>query len=283
MCIRVVFTVVILTLCSVDIGHTQGPRRERLSKKMAEPKQGAAELKRVTWKIVTIEREALVFVPAAKKEEKRPLVIAFHGHGGRAEYSARKFTVHTLWPEAVCIYPQGLPTAVPVIDPQGTKSGWQKYMGDQEDRDLKFFDEILKTASADYQVDEQRIYVTGHSNGGFFCYVLNAARGDKLAAIAPVAGGANPRDAKNYKALPTLHVAGEQDKIVRFASQERTIEEVRKLNGCDPAGKAAGKWCTEFSSLQGPTVITMIHPGAHEVPDEAPPRIVEFFKSQVKK
>jgi polyhydroxybutyrate depolymerase len=58
---------------------------------------------------------------------------------------------------------------------------------------------------------------------------------------------------------------------------------VRKLNGCDAAGKAAGNWCTEYSSSKGPPVITMIHPGAHEVPDEAPPRIVEFFKSQVRK
>jgi polyhydroxybutyrate depolymerase len=170
-----------------------------------------------------------------------------------------------------------------VIDPQGTKPGWQKYVGDQEDRDLAFFDEMLKTALAEYQIDVQQIYVTGHSNGGYFSYVLNAARGDKLAAIAPVAGGINPRDAKSYKALPTLHVAGEQDKIVRFAVQEKSMEEIRKLNGCDEKGKPAGKWCTEYTSAKGSTVITMIHPGSHEVPDEAPPRIVEFFKSQTKK
>jgi polyhydroxybutyrate depolymerase len=221
---RSVFALVILAICSGSFGHAQGPLRERLGKKLAEAKRGTTDLKRVTWKIGTTEREALVHVPTAKKDEKRPLVIALHGHGGRAEYSARKFTLHTLWPEAVCIYPQGLPTAVPVIDPQGTKPGWQKYVGDQEDRDLKFFDELLKTALADYQIDEQRIYVTGHSNGGYFTYVLNAARGDKLAAIAPVAAGINPRDAKSYKALPTFHVAGEQDKIVRFALQERSID-----------------------------------------------------------
>ncbi len=266
-----------------NIGQAQGPLRERLGKKSAEAKEGTTDLKRLTWKIGSTEREALVYVPAAKKDEKRPLVIAYHGHGGRAEYSARKFTLHTHWPEAVCIYPQGLPTAAPVIDPQGTKSGWQKYIGDQEDRDLAFFDELLKTAIADYQIDEQRIYVTGHSNGGFFSYTLNAARADKLAAIAPVAGGINPRDAKSYKALPTFHVAGEQDKIVRFATQQRSIDEVRKLNGCDAQGKAAGKWCTEYTSSKGPPVITMIHPGAHEIPDEAPLRIVEFFKGQVKK
>ncbi|OWK46639.1 esterase [Fimbriiglobus ruber] len=240
------------------------------------------KLKKMTWKVGDVTREALVYAPTSP-EKKRPLIFAFHGHGGRAEYAARKFAFHQHWPEAVCVYPQGLPTAVPVLDPAGKMPGWQKFVGDQKDRDLEFFDAMLKTMTADYMIEEKRVYSAGHSNGGFFTYVLCAAWGDTFAAVAPVAAAVSVRDFKNQKPLPVLHVAGEKDRIVNFAGQERTIEQVRKLNGCDAQGKPAGKLCTEYSSRTGPPVVTYIHPGGHEIPDGAPERIVQFFKEQVRK
>src|SRR6185436_20348760 len=45
-----------------------------------------SKLKRVTWQVGDLEREALVYVPPGlDKSTKPPLVFAFHGHGGRAE------------------------------------------------------------------------------------------------------------------------------------------------------------------------------------------------------
>lgn len=250
---------------------------------------GASELKRMTWQIEGATREALVYLPpkaagdakSAADAKPAPLVFVFHGHGGKAEFSVRKFAVHEHWPEAIAVYPQGLPTAVPTIDPQGLRSGWQKHAGDQDDRDLKFYDAMLKTLSTEHAVDAKRVYSTGHSNGGFFTYVLWAARSETLAAVAPVAANVNPRDLKTaLSPKPVLHVAGEKDPIVRYAGQVRTMEYDRQVNGCDAEGKPAGEFCTEYRSKDGPVVITYIHPGGHEVPDGAPQRIVEFFRSQ---
>ena len=78
---------------------------------------------------------------------------------------------------------------------------------------------------------------------------------------------------------PVRHIAGEKEPLVQFAGPERTMEAVRKLNGCDAAGKPAGKFYTEYTSKSGPPLVTFIHPGGHEIPDEAPKRIVEFFKT----
>ena len=80
---------------------------------------------------------------------------------------------------------QGLPTPGQLTDPEGKRNGWQKTVGDQKDRDLKFFDAVLTKLKADYKVDESRIYSMGHSNGGGFTYLLWAARGDQFAAFAP--------------------------------------------------------------------------------------------------
>ena len=86
------------------------------------------------------------------------------------------------------------------------------------------------------------------------------------------------RDVKNQKPKPVLHVAGEKDPIVRYDIQEKTMDQIRKLNGCDAEGKSAGKFCTEYGSKSGTPVVTYIHPGGHEIPDGAPLRITQFFQ-----
>lgn len=255
---------------------------ERLRERRAETASLAA-LKRMTWTVNGVPREALVYIPpGADAQAPLPVVFAFHGHGGRDDYAARKLAIHQFWPQAICVYPQGLPTAVPKLDPEGKKPGWQKYIGDQNDRDLTFFDAMLATLKAGYRIDEHRIYSTGHSNGGFFTYVLWCARGDLLAAVAPVAATLDPRDLGRMRPKPVLHVAGEKDPIVPYALQQRTMEEDRRLNGCDPAGKPAGAFCTEYSSKNGPPVVTFIHPGGHGIPDGAVERIAAFFQAHPK-
>lgn len=240
--------------------------------------QAADELKTMTWKVGSDTREARVSVPATK-EPHPPLVFIFHGHGGSPEHVVRRLAIHKHWAEAVCVYPKGLPTPAPLIDPQGRWNGWQKFSGDQDDRDLKFYDAMLKTMQDDFHIDEKRVYVTGHSNGGFFAYLLNATRGDTLAAIAPIAGNLNLRDLKAQKPKPVLHVAGEQDAIVKYASQSRSIEEMKRINGCDTEGKSLADGCMLYASKSGTPVITLIHQGGHEIPEKAPARIAEFFKT----
>lgn len=259
-------------------------RREKLRKfledRLKKGGDGAvdADLKRQTWKVGDVERSALVYAPP-KTEKKPPLVMVFHGHGGRSEYSVRKMAVHKLWPEAVCVYPLGLPTPVPKFDPEGKHSGWQKYAGDQGDRDFAFFDAMVQSMKSDHSIDEKRVYCMGHSNGGFFTYLLVAARPDAVAAGASIAGNMNIRDTPEKNPKPFFHVAGQNDPLIPFSSQERSIDRLLAINGCDPAaGKPAGELCTEYPSKHNAPVVTYIHPGAHEVPQDAIPRIVQFFK-----
>jgi polyhydroxybutyrate depolymerase len=261
-----------------------GTLRDRLKSKLGESKEPATSLKKMTWKVGEETREALVYLPPKlDKDSKPPLIIAYHGHGGTSAYAARKFNFHQHWPEAICVYPQGLNTATPLYDKEGKRPGWQLYVGHYNDRDLDFFDAVMKTMITDHHIDEKRVYATGHSNGAYFTYLLAASRGDKLTAIAPIAGNISIRDFKNQKALPTLHVAGKADPLISFASQERSISQVKKLNGCDEKGKPAGKDCTEYTSTKGAPLITLIHSGGHEVPDGTPERITQFFKEFPKK
>lgn len=237
---------------------------------------------RVEWTVGGVKREALIAAPAAAKASPSPLVFAFHGHGGSMTNVARAHAFHKHWPEAVCVYPQGLPTPGKLTDPEGKKAGWQHTTGEQKDRDLAFFDAMLKTLTADYKIDAKRIYVTGHSNGGRFTQLLWAERGDVFAAFAPSASVATGL-VKGYKAKPYLHVAGETDQLVSFAAQQRSVAAVKALNGCADEGKAWAKAGTvvgtRYDSKGGTPVVTLIHPGDHAFPAaDAVPLIVRFFK-----
>ncbi len=237
---------------------------------------------RMEWKAGDVLREGLVCAPAKEGAGAPPLVFGFHGHGGSMQNAARSFKIHELWPEAVVVYLQGLPTPGKLSDPEGKKAGWQKTSGDQEDRDLKFFDTVLASMKEKYKIDEKRIYVTGHSNGGAFTYLLWGCRPDLFAAIAPSAS-AGTRNMKETKPVPVLHLAGEKDNLVKYEWQVRAIAAVREFNGCEETGKDWDKGCTIYASSKEAPVVTFIHPGGHGYPAEGPALIVKFFKEHARK
>jgi polyhydroxybutyrate depolymerase len=241
----------------------------------AIPLHAAEALVRREWTVDGVTREALVWVPERAKTEATPVVFAFHGHGGNMNQAARSFGYHTVWPEALVVYPQGLNTPGQLTDPEGKKPGWQRF-GMQEDRDLKFFDAMLAGLQQDYKVDAKRVYSTGHSNGGGFTYLLWATRGDRFAAFAPSAAAA-PTIIDKLQPKPVLHVAGESDPLVKFAWQQATIEKLRKINQCEE-GQPCENGYTVYPSKVGAPVVTLIHPGGHQFLRSAPAEIVRFFK-----
>src|SRR5690242_17030508 len=81
------------------------------------------------WNVEGLDREALVYAPSAAKTTPAPLVFVFHGHGGNMKGAANSFHMHTLWPEAMVVYPQGLNTPGKLTDLEGKRPGWQHSAG----------------------------------------------------------------------------------------------------------------------------------------------------------
>lgn len=236
----------------------------------------AAELLTREWKIDGVTREALLVVPTTAVTKPSPVVFGFHGHGGSMNNAARSFRMHEQWPDAIVVYMQGLPTPGQISDPEGKKTGWQREKGDQQDRDLKFFDAVLMSLKADYKVDEKQIYATGHSNGGSFTYLLWAERSDVFAAVAP-SGAAALKIRNSLKPKPLLHVAGDNDPLVKYGWQKLMIDSVKKTNECGE-GVPWEEKCTQFPSKIGTPVVTLVTSNGHKFPEEAPALIVRFFK-----
>ena len=240
----------------------------------------AAEPERREWTVDGVTREALVYVPPQAASNAVPVVFVFHGHGGNMRHAARAFSLHTLWPEALTVYMQGLPTPGLLTDPEGKKAGWQNVPAVQGDRDLKFFDAVMNTLRTTLRIDGKHVYATGHSNGGGFTYLLWATRGYAFDAFAPCAAVTTQLTRLTPK--PVLHLAGEKDNLVKYVWQQKTIEVLRRINRCGVGeGSPWGTNATLYASSTGSPVVTLIHPGGHELPPEAASSIVRFFKERV--
>lgn len=239
--------------------------------------QTSSEIKRMQWMVGDTKREALVYIPATAKTKISPLIFVFHGHGGTMENAYRSHQFDKLWPEAIVVYPQGLNTPGQLTDPQGKLPGWQKENADMNNRDLNFFDQMLKTFKADYKIDDKRIYATGHSNGGGFTYLLWATRADVFAAFAPSSAIAR-KVAGQLKPKPAMHIMGEKDPLVKPAWQKLMCNLILKLNGCDAERKPYGAYATYYPSKSGNPVVLYVHPGGHVYPTAADEVVVKFFK-----
>lgn len=246
----------------------------------------SAEMKQREWDMDGVMRQALVWVPESIPTNGCAMIFAFHGHGGSAAQAARHFHYHEIWPEAMMVYMQGLPTPGPLTDPEGKRNGWNSKPGDPDNRDLKFFDTVLSSLQEEYNIDSKRIYCTGHSNGAGFTYCLWAARGDVFAAVAP-SGAFSMEALPKLKPKPALHVAGENDTLVKFIWQQRMMSLVHQVNRCEKSGEpwaSSGNLTgTLYPSESGTPLVTLIHPGGHTFPKEAPELIVRFFKTYAQK
>jgi polyhydroxybutyrate depolymerase len=165
-----------------------------------------------------VEREYLLHVPGALPVGQAvPLVFVFHGGGGTAAgtMALSRFNAVADREQFLVVYPQGI------------GRGWndgritQVSQAHRENvNDLAFVDALLAHLSRQYRIDPRRVFATGISNGGIFSHYLAAHRAEKIAAIAPVAGGiAQPFDQVFRPAAPVsvLIVQGTADPLVPYA------------------------------------------------------------------
>ncbi len=221
------------------------------------------------WQVDGETREAIVYAPAAiRGGGKVPLVLSFHGRGDNMQNFERT-DVHVVWPDAIVVYFQGLETL-------GGLTGWQVERGEGVDRDLKLVDVALASLRQMSNVDDDRVYATGFSNGGMFTYLLWTERPGVFVAYAPVAGRLRP-SVRPKQPRPLFHVAGQRDRQVSFSDQEAAIEIAIKVNGVSATTMACGDGCTIYGPGTPAPVMTWVHSGGHVYPRGTSERIVAFF------
>jgi len=129
-----------------------------------------------------------------------PLVFVLHGYGSSADamHADTGFDEKSDAENFVVVYPNG---AAPShswnsgIDPNG---------GSTAD-DITFFRDLIAKLESEYNIDSNRIYATGLSNGAAMSHHIAALMPDVIAAVAPVEGavGMSPDGVQPFKIQTT--------------------------------------------------------------------------------
>lgn len=143
---------------------------------------------RQTIEVDGLSRSYRLYAPARLATQPLvPVVLAFHGGGseGAAMEKLTQFDELAEQEGFLVVYPDGIAKhwndgRVPTHSAPENK---------QTADDVLFVSALLDELGKRYQIDEKRIFATGISNGGIFSHYLAARLADRIAAIAPVAGG----------------------------------------------------------------------------------------------
>jgi len=88
--------------------------------------------------------------------------------------------------------------------------------------------DVIAQVRKNYKIDPNRIYMTGHSMGGFGTWSIAMDHPDIFAAIAPISGGGNPANVAKIAHIPELVVHGDADQIVPVNSSRVMVEAAKK-------------------------------------------------------
>ncbi len=89
---------------------------------------------------------------------------------------------------------------------------------------------VVAKIRSTYTVDPNRIYLTGHSMGGFGTYYLGSQHPEIWAGLAPIAGGGlNDATGEKLKNIPMLVMQGADDPVVRRAGSRNSVLRMQGL------------------------------------------------------
>ena len=151
-------------------------------------------------------RTYLVHVPPHASEAALPLILNFHGGGGEAEGQrdhsqmspvANREGFIVAYPNGTGVFRNRLLTWN-----AGTCCGYA--MKNRVD-DVGFVLALIDDLATKTPIDRKRVYATGHSNGAMMAYRLAVDAGDRIAAIAPVAGAMVVTDFHPSRPMAIMH------------------------------------------------------------------------------
>ena len=182
-----------------------------------------------------VRREYLLHIPSVTNDSPLPVVFLLHGTGGTAKWAMHesRFGRFADQHNIIAVIPQALspdPTQPPkfLANPPAWNAGGTLFPDHRPD-DLLFFELLFADLASRVNYEHQRVYAAGFSNGASMSFELAVHFGDRIAAIAPVAGYCRVRELPR-RPIPTLFVIGTADPLVPLACGEDTA---RTIAGAD--------------------------------------------------
>ena len=197
------------------------------------------------------DRPVTVHVPVGADPAGAPLLLVLHGYSSNGAEATRWLPLGEAAGRrgVVWAYPDGSP------DERGVRF-WNATdaccgFGSDVD-DVAYLTDLIDEIAATTRIDPARIYVAGHSNGGFMSHRMACDRADKVTAIASISGVtfADPARCAPTAPVAILQVHGTDDETIDFQGSVLQVPgvpdapypgaaETARLwlgfDGCDPA------------------------------------------------
>ncbi len=193
-----------------------------------------------------------VFVPSTyDAATPAPLVILLHGYGASGEIQELYFKLEPQAEERGFLY----------VHPDGLMNRENRHFWNATDAccdnaqtidDSGYLTFIIDQVSAAYNVDPKRIYLVGHSNGGFMSYRMACDHADRIAAIVSLAGATwlDTTACAPSEPVSILELHGTDDKTIKYdggrtilgqyPSAATTVATWSTYNGCTTATDSLG-------------------------------------------
>jgi len=162
-----------------------------------------------------IDREYFLYVPDSYDGSVAvPIVFNFHGFGGSVEefmeYADLRSVAETN--TFILVYPQGSCL-------EGS-SHWNPCPNGPDNKseadDFGFIEAMINQISSEYNIDLDRVYAGGYSNGGMMAYGLANYKSDLIAAVASVSGTMLNCTGSTNHPMPVVHLHGTSDDVVSY-------------------------------------------------------------------
>ena len=179
-----------------------------------------------------LERDYTLYIPASYSAgNEAPLLFNFHGYTSNSWQQAFYSNFNTVADDEgfIIVYPEG------TLDNTGT-SHWNVGWGGSTVDDIGFTSALIDSISADYSINQDRVYSTGMSNGGFMSYQLACELSDRIAAIASVTGSMNMgwfNSCNPNHPMPIMEIHGTADGNVPYATIPSIMDFWANFNNCN--------------------------------------------------
>lgn len=163
-------------------------------------------------------RNYLEYIPA-NLGTNRPLLISCHGMNQDAAYQKGMLAIESVADTA----------KFAVVFPNGINKGWDI----NGDTDINFILALIDRMAAQYQIDRNRVYLSGFSMGGMLTYHAMNLIADKIAAFAPISG--YPLSGGTFtssRPIPIIHTHGNADDVCVFSKVQGILDGWIKRNNC---------------------------------------------------
>lgn len=211
-------------------------------------------------------RDYVLHVPTGYDGIQRlPLVVNIHGFSSWAteELDRSKWDEMGDRENFVVVAPNGMG------DPKAWNAGG---LGGGHD-DVGFIRTVVEEVASELCIDEKRIFVSGHSNGGAMTHKLGCQAADIFAAIAPICGWTVPAEECNpARPIPVAAVRSLDDTTVRYEgggiapSAAADLDRWLQANDCadTPLVASHDGVCNTYTSCAAGTQVMECHPrGEH--------------------